>query len=110
MATAAVRTADAPVQRRPQVRPVLERLAQSGAIAAFGDAGRGWTSGFDTARFHVEDVATIGDRPVALVVQRGRVTGGEWVERRLSVVFGDGGGPELHDSWVAGLHAASRDD
>jgi hypothetical protein len=107
MATAAVRT-DAPVQRRPQVRPVLQRLAESGPVTAFGEAGRNWTAGFDTSRFDVEDVAAIGDRPVALVVQRGRRESGEWVERRLSAVFGDGDGPELYGSWVAGLDAASR--
>jgi len=87
----------------------LEVLENAGAVALFGAAAHEFTDDLTVQRLDVEDVAVVGDRAVALMVQRGRRPDGTWVERRLSAILaGEADQPVLHGTWVGGLDAASR--
>jgi len=108
-----VATVSAPTTRSrsdnvDSARDRLEVLEVAGPVALFGAQAHVWADDLSVQRIDVEDIAAVGGRAVALLVQRGRDHAGCWVERRLSAVFANGGEPVLYGSWVDGLDSASR--
>ncbi|MGI8750212.1 MAG: hypothetical protein ACR2J6_06650 [Thermoleophilaceae bacterium] len=106
-------TVSAPTTRRRSdvinaARRQLKVLESVGPVALFGAQAHRWTDDLVVQRIDVEDVAAVGDRAVALMVQRGRDHDGLWVERRISAVLNGDAEPILYGSWVDGLDAASR--
>jgi hypothetical protein len=108
-----VATVSAPSTRRRSdvingARRQLKLLETAGPVWLFGAQAHRITEDLTTQRIDVEDIAAVGGRAVALMVQRGRRQDGTWVERRLSAVLDGDAEPVLHDSWVDGLDSASR--
>jgi uncharacterized Ntn-hydrolase superfamily protein len=106
-------TVSAPSTRRRSdvinaARRQLSVLEQAGPVALFGAQAHRWTEDLTSQRIDVEDIAAVGGRAVALMVQRGRREDGTWIERRLSAVLDGDAEPVLHRSWVDGLDSASR--